>query len=344
MVNFKYKQERQHNMNTEVKIIKHDAETGEYWMARVKEDGTYISDFKVMGFADLHIAGVDNKDVVTLEYMMKNVKAENPDLILLLGDMPLTWFNYGRTKNISETLENTGVYWSPILGNHEGESGPILTRKETMQVYTEYNHCLASVKLEGVDGYGNQAIHVMSAPDKVSHTLFLMDSGGGSTWESVRDSQVKWYESIVKRRQDEDPNAKSSVFLHIPLRKFKEIYKSAENPENRHLWGVHFEEICIAAGDNNNLYDKVVELGSTVMFVFGHDHLNDFAIENDGKLFMYNQPGGYSCYDIFRRGIRRDGYVFTEKDRLQGCTIYYMHDNGTIDIEQSFNTRFEIDI
>lgn len=328
-------------MNTEVRIIKHSAETGEYWIARVREDGTYDPDFRVIGFADLHIAGTDNKDEVTLEYMLKNIEAETPDLILLLGDMPLVWFNYSRTKRISEALESTGVYWSPLLGNHEGESGPMLTRKETMEVYSEYNHCLASVELEGVDGYGNQAIHIMSAPNKVSHTFFMMDTGGQSTWEAVRDSQVAWYENVVKRLQSENPDAKSSVMLHIPLKKFKEIYESYENPEARHLWGVRFEGICTGDGDNNNLYDKAVALGSTKMFAFGHDHLNDFAVEDGGILFMYNQPSGYSCYDVFRRGVRGDGYVFTEQDRLQGCSLYLLRGDGSMDIKQRFNTRFD---
>ena len=72
-------------------------------------------------FTDTHLKGDRELDNMTVSYMVKNIKLQNPDLVILGGDNVTYGFNKKRNIQLAELFENLGVYWATVLGNHEGD-------------------------------------------------------------------------------------------------------------------------------------------------------------------------------------------------------------------------------
>ena len=107
-----------------------------------------------LGFTDLHFDGLNGRIQDTYKWLCYNIEKEKPDMVIILGDTALCWGNRGRAKEVAEIMKAYGVYWSLVLGNHEGESHFELSRKGFMKLMSSYDNCLAAVSIDGVNGYG----------------------------------------------------------------------------------------------------------------------------------------------------------------------------------------------
>lgn len=333
--NLRYNMKKIKPYKHNVRLIKTDKENGSFFLAKINDDGSYCKDFKILGFTDLHIAGIRRKDRITIDRICENIEREKPDMVVLLGDLALVWFNKKRTRDIAKILDAYGIYWTVVLGNHEGEDKLCVSREETMKIYSSFKHCLANVSIKGVEGYGNQIINILTDDNKISQSLFFMFSGGENTYNHIKPSQVDWYEKNITALQKDYGNVKSMIFMHMPIRAYLDAYEAYEKGESKMLWGVKWERICCSKHDDSGLYEMAKKLKSTETFVCGHDHVNNFGILHNGILFMYNQPGGYGCYEANGRNV--NGKILGEEHRLQGCTIYEIHQNGKVDIKQIYN-------
>ena len=97
---------------TDVEIV---SETEDSVTIKKNSDG----DFRVLMFTDMHLKGDKELDNITITYFVKNIKEQNPDLVILGGDNVTYGFNKKRNVQLAELFENLGVYWATVLGNHE---------------------------------------------------------------------------------------------------------------------------------------------------------------------------------------------------------------------------------
>ena len=301
-----------------------------------KSDG----DFRVLMFTDTHLNGKKEKDIQTVSYIVKNITEQKPDLVIFGGDNVSSGFNKKRTTEFAQLMENLGVYWAAVLGNHEGEGVLAVSREENVEIFSSFDHCLMRKGKEDIDGIGNFAITVLGADGEIKEVFFLMDSGSymteeskaeygvtkeGEVYDGVKTSQVEWYKEKHDEIEAEHGKFKSVTVVHIPPYQAEKEYA-----EDDFIYGEKREGVC-ESGFDSGLFDAMVEKGSAQAVYFGHDHVNDFGAMHGNILFSYIQPSGYGVYNMESK------FDSPESEWIQGCTLLEINTDGTFEAEKIYN-------
>ena len=328
-------------------------------------------DFRVMQITDIHIGGgfmskaVDEKALNAVATM---VTREKPDLVIATGDITFavpyragTFNDHSGIKTFANLMESLGVYWDVTFGNHDSEVYSYYDRKAVAEFYEseEYKYCLFQAGPEDVDGYGNHTIEVKNSNGVITQAIILIDSQAyvnnslietiKGTYDNIHPNQVEWYESEIlrmnaenKKSSEEAGPVKSLAFFHIPLvemddawTEFRENgYKDTNN--FKYIEGIIGEtgrQVCCGYGQDD-MFEKMLELGSTKAMFNGHDHVNNTTFEYKGIQFSY----GYSI----------DYFAYSNIDELgsqRGCTMITCKPDSsfTIDKYNYYSSRYELE-
>lgn len=221
-----------------------------------KVDGQIKDDLKVLVFTDFHLDHKQDLGNYTFTMIAKNIMNVKPDLVLLCGDNITSIINVARARQFAQLMEDLDVYWSFVLGNHEGKEYPkkdMMSHSEQIKLFAQYKHCLIdpSVKRtndgEIVWGDGNHAINVLNSKNEVVQTFFFLDSGtimsdedkiifkdeinkfkhigkadlsDDEFYDYIKDSQIKWYKEVMAKY----PTSNSIIFSHVPLKDMEDAY------------------------------------------------------------------------------------------------------------------------
>lgn len=333
----------------------------------VKKD---TSSFKVIGFTDMHLDTHQDKGDLTMEYMIRNIVNEKPDLVVFVGDNITSAINRRRAKQLCSTMEDLGVYWTLVLGNHEGDNPWSMSRKQMIKLFSSYPHCLVEcdekkiVMGETVWGYGNHVLNLADETGFIYQSLYFLDGGAEMSEEDmiaydaefedkshndydyIKESQIEWYEETVMDIEILNGSpVKSVIFDHIALPEYKIAYNEitgeteatgmtpncygAPNENGTCLlFGLRYETIC-HSGHNSCLFDAIKLMGSTQAVICGHDHINDFGVMYQDVLLAYNEPSGYSSYNLVSKGL--------SDQLMQGYSIYMFSTDGSMEMTQMHN-------
>ena len=332
---------------------------------------TTDGDFKVMHITDVHIGGgflSKGYDEKALNAVALMVTKEKPDLLIVTGDVAFpvpytagTFNNYSGAKAFANLMESLGVYWDVTFGNHDSEVYTYFDREDMSAFYgsDEFEYCLFEAGPKDVDGYGNHTIEVKNSDGIITQAMILIDSQAyiedsiiesiKGTYDNIHSNQVEWYEEEVNRMNAEnrriDEKAGTVVthaFFHIPLvemddawNEFKENgYKDTENFEYvEGLIGETGRQVCCAYGEDE-LFEKMLELGSTKAIHNGHDHVNNTTFKYKGITFSY----GYSI----------DYFAYSNIDKLgsqRGNTMITLKPDGTFNIDKYnlYSDRYDLE-
>lgn len=332
---------------------------------------TTDGDFRVMHLTDIHIGGgflskaVDEK---ALDAIAAMVTREKPDLVIATGDITFpvpytagTFNNYSGAKAFGNLMESLGVYWSVTFGNHDAEAYSYFDRKAVAEIYSdeEFEHCLFKAGPEDVDGYGNHVIEVKNSQGIITQAMVLIDSQAyvkdniiesiKGTYDNIHPNQVEWYESEIKRMNAENEKiskkavpVKSLAFFHIPLVEMDDGWKEFEKNGFKDTENFKYIEGVIGEGGKrvycglgeDELFEKMLELGSTKAMFNGHDHLNNTTFEYKGIQFSY----GYSI----------DFFTYSGIDKLgsqRGCTMITCRPDTTFAIDKYnfYSDRYDLE-
>lgn len=316
-----------------------DSETGN-WTFTTDEE------FKVLQLTDIHIGGGAfslQKDEWAIDAVYTLINRTKPDLVIVTGDIayPVPFqagtFNNKREAELFATLmEKCGVYWALTFGNHDTEAYSMYNRQEISDFYSQdrWAHCLYEAGDENVDGYGNYVINVKNSSDIITHSFFMFDSHSyvdgdyfGIAWkyDNIHQNQVDWYRREVLRLDSINETRgggaiKSTVFLHIPLVEYKtawDAYVENGNQDTDEVVYVSGEagesgKVVFSGIGQDNLFETMLELGSTEGVFCGHDHLNNFSLDYDGIYLTYGMSIDYLAYKgIYKLTAQRGGTVIT---------------------------------
>ena len=299
------------------------------------------------------------KDAMALNAVAAMIKAEQPDLVIATGDIAYpvpfqagTFNNLPGAEIFAALMEQLGVYWTISFGNHDTEAYSFYDRAEISEFYSneDFKYCLYTPGPEDVDGYGNQVINVKNSKGLITQSLYVFDSHSytdgdvlGIFWkyDNIHENQVQWYKDSViaynaqnnallkEMGKKQNSDIKSAAFFHIPLTEQRDAwyeYRDAgyQNTENVELiYGVAGESgnVVFCGMHEDNLFETMLELGSTKAIFCGHDHDNNFSIDYKGIRFTYSMSVDYLAYPgIYKRGSQR------------GCTVINFSPDGTFDI------------
>ena len=337
---------------------------GEYTsLAKTDASGNYLDDdFQILAFTDMHLDTYKEKGNVTIEMLIRNISSQKPDLVVLVGDNVTSALNERRTKQLGKLMEELGVYWTLVLGNHEGDNAASISRQRMIDILASYPHCLVEKDIkttksgERVWGVGNHVINLLDSEGGIRQSLYFFDSGNDMTEDDIekyreeieatsnrkddyiKDSQIQWYkETVGNINEIANRTVKSVVFNHIPLQEFNTAYEEAMdgNAEAELMYGGKLETVC-ASGHNSGFFGVIHDLGSTQAFISGHDHMNDFAVKYKGVILAYNQSSGYSSYNVVTK---------KKSDTLiQGFTAYTIDKDGGLTMQPYHNADLYPDL
>ncbi len=291
--------------------------------------------FTVLQITDPHILNDEKKDAKAYKTISEMIETTNPDLIAVTGDITSEKENYTAFKSFCSFMEKFKIPWAFTFGNHEGldiayEPGEVLdpekiADRQTLSDYLEsLEYCIYEAGDENVDGTGNYYYNVTDKDGKVLTSLIFMDShsydeeNGG--YDHFHDNQIEWYENTIKSiakevNGDESKVVPSLAFFHVPMQEYTAGYDAAKGTADR-IWGYRFEKEGSPAVDDQ-MFETMLELGSTKSVFVGHDHMNNYSVNYKGIRLTY----GLSCDDNiyvvpFRGGklinIKEDGSFTTQ--------------------------------
>lgn len=311
-------------------------------------------------------------DEMALNAVATMITKEQPDLVVVTGDIAFpvpfmagTFNNYSAAKAFGNLMESLGVYWTVTFGNHDSEAYSYFDREKVSDFYQaeEFTHCLYQPGPSDVDGYGNHVIEVKNSEGLITQAIIMMDSHAyvadnfidgviesiKGTYDNIHPNQVQWYEAEINRMNtenkiiNEEAEAVSSlVFFHIPLvemadawQEFTENgYKDTDNI--KYVDGIIAElgRLVYCGLGEDELFEKMTELGSTKAMFNGHDHVNNTTFEYKGIVFSY----GYSI----------DYFAYSGIDKLgsqRGCTIITSKPDSSFEIAKYnyYSERYELE-
>lgn len=272
--------------------------------------------------------------------------------------------NKAEAKIFASLMESLGVYWAPVYGNHDTESYSLYNRKDISEFYgsSDLKYCLFDEGDEDADGYGNREILIKNSKGIITQALILFDShsyakgsffGINGKYDNMHENQIEWYKKVVSGLNAQNAEAiekayasdaekneamqkfgtvPSLAFYHIPSEEYMTAWKEycangRKDTENvKWIYGTTGESGKVFfCGDNpDNLFETMLELGSTKGIFCGHDHLNNFSIDYKGIRLTY----GYSIDYLAYSGISKIG-------SQRGCTLITVSPDGTFTNEGS---------
>lgn len=324
-----------HSLNYDIKAIEKvgsDVEVIEKTVDTVTVKKADDSNFKVLMFTDIHLDGKNETSNMTVENLVKDITKEKPDLVILGGDNVTSGLNRTRSKQLGQIFEQLGVYWAGVIGNHEGDNGSSISRTEMMNIFTSFDHCLMLKGPDDIWGDCNYSLNILNSDDTLKKTFYFLDTGNDALpeliekynvkdedrhlYDGVKEDQIKWYSDKVVETVDKYGDNESIMVVHIPLFQMREAAET-----ETYLYGDKREGVCSSCYDTG-LFDAIKAGGSTKAVYFGHDHVNNFAIELDGITLSYIEQSGYGSYNLFTKTGAE------EKDWLQGYTMLNINSDG----------------
>ena len=320
---------------------------------------TFTTDreFKVVQLTDVHIGGglmSKKSDARAMNAVAALLTAEKPDLVVLTGDMvyPVpfqagTFNNSISTKMIISLLETLGVYYTVTFGNHDSEFYATHTREQISDMWSDpsLKYSLYQEGPEDVYGYGNHVIKVKNSKGIVTDAFFMFDSNEytdgdilGIMWkyDNIHEDQIAWYKenviAIDNANKVIDPSCDmftSLAFFHIPLEEYSiawDEYKANGHQNTTDVQvqdGFYHEdgEKSYSGIYSENLFETMLELGSTKGVFCGHDHVNNAIVKYKGINLVYGMSIDYLAYpNLFSEGAQR------------GCTVIDLDREGGVEI------------
>ena len=287
------------------------------------EDGK----FRILQFADIQ----DNAflEYATYQFIKDSVAELKPDLIVLTGDnisgggsptKTLAKFGIARFMSI---FEKAGIPVAMVFGNHDSEG--LANKEDQMAMYQSYD-CFVGCEGEDLTGCGNYNLPIYDAKgEKMLYNLWMIDSltynrhprnekdvayyeNDLEGYACVHKDQIDWYVKTSNELKEANGGkpVPSMAFQHIIVPEIFDVLAKDKNgnwilPEG--VDGELWETPC-PPNYSNGQFDAMVAQGDVVAMFFGHDHKNNFIINNQG-IDLVNTPGvGFSSYGDINRGAR----------------------------------------
>lgn len=321
--------------------------------------------------------GSDTDGSKTLMLIEKLVKATQPDLIIITGDLVMAVLenNWGYAKRYADLLDSLKVPWTFTFGNHDCEAGYASfddTSEESLSEvvlqiskplfvskFAEYQYCLASSDEACEEGFGNHFINVRDSKGALVYTLCMLDccyDGTNDYSRVITEKQIQWYENTIKKLSDaaygtgrEATNVvKSMVYTHVGLPEFNVAWKEAWNngePNENYYYGHHMDGNYTKYGSEDDFFNRALALGSTTAVFFGHHHDNDFSVNYKGIRLTFGQHSGishnYRTVNVEKDG-KKVGFDFSRIKKYgdqRGGTMATINADGTFSIAPQYATE-----
>lgn len=300
---------------------------------RIRPDDT----FTILQFTDTHFTNGAPEDHQTVALMTEVLAAEQPDLVVLTGDV----IDGGRCSDpaaawrlaVSPIVEQ-GLPWAAAFGNHDDEGR--LDRVGLMALQQSIPGCLSEYGPRHLSGVGNYVLKVLATEgDQTVAHLYCLDSNaysktGLGTYGWIQRDQIAWYLQTARELASSNGGEKlpALAFFHIPLPEYDEVW------DYHPCHGVKYEPICPPLV-NSGFFAALHEAGDVLGTFVGHDHVNDFVGDLYGIRLCYGRATGFNTYG--REGMARGARVIRLKKGVRSFSTWLRLEGGEVVTEQPYH-------
>lgn len=294
------------------------ADTGK--TLKFHEDGT----FKILQFNDTQDVGNPNGKL--LSFMNAALDAENPDLVVFVGDQLSDVYPFANAEDYKEAiikqlkpLEDRGIPFLVTLGNHDHDRASKLAESDMINLYNVSGMFYGND--EGCDPFTYNVPVLSSDGSKTALNIYMMDSNNKAEeggYAGINAEQLAWYNetsAALKAANGGEPMP-SLLFQHVPPKEIYTLLKECEwNTEGAIYsrrdgkWyvvdetkatGKMGEAPCSEDFDHiTGQYQAWLANGDIIGAYFAHDHVNNFVgTTDDGIRMGYNGGSGFRSYGI----------------------------------------------
>ena len=235
--------------------------------------------FKIVQFTDLHlINGKDFAERNDSTYMLMRhvIKVENPDLVVLTGDVVVSGGAAEIWKEVVQPMTEAKVPFAVTFGNHDTESD--LSKLNILKLLQKNKYNLTSNADKKLSGVGNCSLPIFSSKGKsMLWAIYLFDSHAYpkdtimGTYDWIKNDQIQWYRKKSAAYTAKQGTVVSALaFFHIPLPEYEYVRNQ------KSTLGSIEESVC-SPSMNSGLFCSFVEMGDVLGVFVGHDHNNDFV-------------------------------------------------------------------
>jgi hypothetical protein len=264
--------------------------------------------FKIIQFTDFHL-------VTGKEYAIKNdstyalmhqvIKEENPDFVVLTGDVVVSSGALELWQKVVQPMTEAKVPFAVAFGNHDTESD--MSKSKVLQFLQGNRFNMSFNAEESLSGVGNCSLPVLSSEGSaMPWVIYLFDSHAYpkdsimGTYDWIKNDQIQWFrKQSAIYAQKEGKKVSALAFFHIPLPEFERVRTQ------KSVIGSTVEKVC-SPKINSGLFCSFVERGDVMGVFVGHDHNNDFVGSLDDICLGYGRKTGYvsAYHEVLERGAR----------------------------------------
>lgn len=280
--------------------------------------------FKIIQFTDLHWSEGDKYKSIndSTASLMKNlIKEEQPNLVVLTGDIAVSNEADRSWKDIIAIMKEADVPFIVNFGNHDTETA--FTKQEQLNILMKEPLSLTFNASEFIDGVGNCHIPIRAEKsDSTKWVLYFFDSHSYTNnhkelgyYDWIKGNQIEWYRSVSnKYKLQRNTTLPALAFFHIPLPEYKTVKEMPETLGNK------LEEVC-SPKVNSGLFSAFIEQKDVLGVFTGHDHNNDYIGVLSKIALAYGRKTGYaSAYkELLDRGARV--IIISENDAIMKTYI-----------------------
>ena len=266
--------------------------------------------FKIVQLTDLHWVESDSyklKNDSTCHLIREVIRIEDPDLVVLTGDVVVSWNAKKGWEKLTKIFWETQTPFVVTFGNHDEETD--MNNAQILDYLCTRPYNLTYDAEKGLSGSGNCMLTVRSS-DAASEkwVLYFFDSHNNTKdrsfgyYDWIKHDQIEWYRkssSLVTARNKRI--LPSLAFFHIPLPEHETARWTCRE------FGEKQEGVC-APSVNTGLYSSFIEKRDVIGVFVGHDHNNDYMVDLDGNITLaYGRKTGYPS--AYNETLRAGGYV-----------------------------------
>lgn len=273
-------------------------------------------DFTILQFTDTHlISGTTGKDEKTLAAMRTQVETQQPDLVVVSGDMiegnnvDPRFNKLAAIEAVGTLFEELGQYWAYVPGNNDGEKNG--STEDVVAVLSAYSHCIVSDE-ENLTGATQYAVDLLRADGTLAHSLIFMDSlarDANNDYDYMKEDQVQWVSRTIAQKQAANPNVTVSLFFHMNTPNFALAGQNGV-PYSTDIASIP-ADFYTGIDGNAALDSALADAGCVGLVSIGHIH------PETNYVSFYNN----TYYQV----VRSSGYATTDEP---GCSLITIHTNA----------------
>lgn len=265
------------------------------------KDGRFV----VAQFTDLHWTPQSSKCAETATTIRAVLKAEQPDMAVLSGDVVTDDPALEGWKAVTDIFNEAKVPFIVTMGNHDAE---YMAKDAIYDFLLKSPYYVGAKGPEEIMGCGNCVIPVYGSrqKDRVEALLYCIDSNdyqpnklyGAYDW--IHFNQIDWYRKQSTRFTAGNGGnpVPALAFFHIPLLEYNEL------TDDEKTFGNALEGGVASANINSGMFASFADMQDVMGVFAGHDHDNDYIGIDRGIALAYGRVTGADAYGSLTRGAR----------------------------------------